>query len=182
MTTGYAVQALSLLAQRPEEYFLVRDIAEVTGIPAPYLSKVAQRLVDLGILDSKRGYRGGVRLAIPPNELTIERIDDALDMGEDKTRCLLGGVECSDARACPVHEFWKSTRAQIKARLSGLTLAEVTKFEQSRPGFIAFAPERRERKTPKKYKKRQKPAAKKAAKKTAKAAKPAKKKVAKKGR
>ncbi|MFM7180269.1 MAG: RrF2 family transcriptional regulator [Verrucomicrobiales bacterium] len=154
MTTGYAVSALSLMVQRPDEYILIRDIAEVTGVPAPYLSKVAQRLVDLGLLESKRGYRGGVRLAVPAEELTILRIDEALDMGDNRPRCLLGGVECSDERACPAHEFWKSTRKQIQERLASLTLADVTAFEKHKTDFTPFNPVRRERKVPKKYRKR----------------------------
>lgn len=154
MTTGYAVAALSLMVQRPDEYLLIRDIAEATGVPAPYLSKVAQRLVDLGILDSKRGYRGGVRLGVPAEELTILRIDEALDMGDSRPRCLLGGVECSDERACPAHQFWKATRMQIKERLANLTLAEVAEFERERADFLPFDPVRRERKMPKKYRKR----------------------------
>ena len=154
MTTGYAVAALSLMVQRPDEYILIRDIAEATGVPAPYLSKVAQRLVDLGILESKRGYRGGIRLAMAPEDLTILRIDEILDMGDNTPRCLLGGVECSDERACPAHEFWKSTRAQIRERLASLTLADVAKFEKEKSGFVPFDPVRRERKVPKKYRKR----------------------------
>ena len=154
MTTGYAVAALSLMVQRPDEYILIRDIAEETGVPAPYLSKVAQRLVDLGILESKRGYRGGIRLAIPADELTILRLDEILDMGDSTHRCMLGGVECSDERACPVHEFWKSTRLQIQQRLASLTLADVAAFEKMKADFTPFSPVRRERKVPKKYRKR----------------------------
>lgn len=154
MTTGYAVTALSLLVQKPGEYLLIRDIAEATGIPSPYLSKVAQRLVDLGILESKRGYRGGIRLGIPANELTIFQIDQALDMGDSRPRCLLGGVECSDERACPLHQFWHATRLEIQSRLSSLTLEAVAEFERSRPDFLPFNPIRRERKMPKKYRKR----------------------------
>ena len=154
MTTGYAVAALSLMVQRPDEFILIRDIAEETGVPAPYLSKVAQRLVDLGLLESKRGYRGGIRLAIPAEELTILRLDEVLDMGDNTPRCMLGGVECSDERACPVHEFWKSTRLQIRERLATLTLADVAAFEKLKADFAPFNPVRRERKVPKKYRKR----------------------------
>ena len=154
MTTGYAVQALAILAQSPERFFLIRDIAEATGIPAPYLSKIAQRLVDVGLLDSKRGYRGGVRLKSSPDQITVQQIDEGVDMGDSRPRCLLGGVECGDHRACPVHEFWKCTREQIKEQLSKTTLAEVARFEATRPDFKPFNPERRERRMPKSYKKR----------------------------
>lgn len=174
MTTGYAVAALSLMVQRPDEYILIRDIAEETGVPAPYLSKVAQRLVDLGILESKRGYRGGIRLAIPAEELTILRLDEVLDMGDNTPRCMLGGVECNDERACPVHEFWKSTRLQIRERLGSLTLADVAEFEKMKVTFAPFNPVRRERKVPKKYRKRKVAAP--AAKKTRKAKKASRKK------
>ena len=140
MTTGYAVQALSILAQKPDSFMLVRDIAKSAGIAAPYLAKIMQRLVDSGLLDSKRGYRGGVRMLFKPEEISILHINDAVELVGSKPHCLLGVVECSDERDCPVHQYWKTTRDQIAEKLGALTLADMVEFELARPAGTKKTP------------------------------------------
>lgn len=131
-STGYAVQALTCLVLHPNDTLLVREIAEETGIGQAYLAKVVQRLSAAGVIESKRGYRGGIRLSRPAEQISIQDIDNAVDANRPPDRCLLGLVECSDERACPVHHYWKKTRAQIRERLANLTLAELATFEKSR--------------------------------------------------
>lgn len=130
-TTGYAIKALTCIAGNCEVK-QIRDIAECTGIPVSYLAKVIHRLGKAGVLVSKRGNKGGVWLTRNPAELSLLEISKAVD-GEDQfTSCLLGMESCSDARACPTHEFWKPVRKQIRSQLENTTLADVLKFEMTR--------------------------------------------------
>ncbi|MCC5841597.1 MAG: Rrf2 family transcriptional regulator [Opitutales bacterium] len=133
-TTGYAITALAHLAASPAASLLVREIAAATDIPPPYLAKVVQRLAAAGIVDSKRGYRGGIRMAAPPETITIAQIDKAVDLQRVPDRCLLGMTDCSDARDCPAHSFWVNQRKQIRQRLEVLTLADIVAFEARRAG------------------------------------------------
>lgn len=120
---------------------MVREIAAETGIAQAYLAKVVQRLSSSGIVESKRGYRGGIRLARPPDEISILDIDEAVDGQHGPERCLLGVVECSDERSCPAHEYWMRTKADIRNRLANLTLADLAVFERSHGGkFIRRLP------------------------------------------
>ena len=80
-TTGYAIEALACLARNGAESMLVREIAELTDMPLPYLSKIFRRLADGGIVESKRGYKGGVKLSRPPGEISLLQIDAALESG-----------------------------------------------------------------------------------------------------
>jgi Rrf2 family protein len=57
----------------------VRDIADAAGLPSPFLSKVLGRLVDSGLLRSRRGRRGGFVLGRPAAEITLADIALALD-------------------------------------------------------------------------------------------------------
>ena len=131
-TTGYAIEALACLAKSGMASKMVREVAEETGISQAYLAKVVQRLVVGGIVESKRGYRGGIKLARSADEITVQDIDDAVEGSRPPDRCLLGMIACSDERACPAHTFWKKTRADIRDRLSQLTLAEIVEFEEKR--------------------------------------------------
>src|SRR5688572_33338255 len=48
----------------------VRDIAERTGLPQPYLEQILLALKGAGLVRSKRGVGGGYVLARPPEEIT----------------------------------------------------------------------------------------------------------------
>lgn len=127
-TTGYAIQALSSLTDHESDTLFIRDIARLSGVPAPYLAKIIKRLNDAGIVNCKRGLRGGVWLSRPASEITLLDISHAMDGPEWLSSCLLGNAECSDARSCPAHEFWKKERAAVHDELQARTLAQVAQF------------------------------------------------------
>ncbi len=128
---GYAVKALACLSEDGGPHF-VRDVAECAKVPPAYLTKVFKKLVDAGILRSKRGWAGGTRLARSPETITLLEITEAID-GKDWNRgCLLGQDLCSDERACPAHNFWKIERKAIAEELHHITLAACIEFERKR--------------------------------------------------
>lgn len=129
-SVGYAVQALSCLATSDAPTRLIRDIAAEANIPPAYLAKLIKRLADADLVTSKRGIKGGTWLKKPPEEITLLEISEAIDGRRWLGRCLLGLEECSDARACPTHEFWKASRAEIEKKLSETTLFDVVEFEK----------------------------------------------------
>lgn len=131
-TTGYAIEAMACLAASEAKSMMVREVAAKTGIAQAYLAKVVQRLVVAGVVDSKRGYRGGISLSRPPGEISIREIDEAVEIHRPPDRCMLGMTDCSEERACPAHDYWKKTRESMRARLTALTLADIVAFEERR--------------------------------------------------
>jgi Rrf2 family protein len=131
-STGYAISALACLVNPECPTKQVPEIAACSGVPAPYLAKLVQKLAQAGIVECKRGYRGGVRLTRPPNQISVLEISEAIEGERETDRCMLGLDACSDERACPTHAFWKTTREQIRAVLGKTTLAEVFQFEEAR--------------------------------------------------
>ena len=116
--TGYAIRALACLCEKGCSSRLIREVAECSGVPAPYLAKLVRKLAEAGIVHSKRGYKGGVQLARLPEEITLLDLARAIDGPQDFDRCLLGLEACSDARACPAHAFWKKTRRRSATLLA----------------------------------------------------------------
>lgn len=163
-SSGYAVLAMSCLEDPGGKPTLVVDVAARTGFPRPYLSKMIHKLARVGLVMAKRGNKGGVVLALPAKEITLDLIAEAVDGAEWRNKCLLGFAECSDERACPAHTFWTTERDQIHHRLRGINLEEIRTFEQqSRTWRLADAlPERKAKPKPK-AKKAAKPAARKPA-------------------
>jgi Rrf2 family protein len=123
LTTGYAIEALACLARHGAESMLVREIARNTEIPLPYLSKIFQRLGDAGIVETKRGYKGGVRLSRPPAEITLLQIDAAVDSAKPG-----GQTEAAEDSPRP-NTFWEAFHKSYREKLAAMTLAEVLAYE-----------------------------------------------------
>ena len=67
--SGYAASALGFVACSESKSVLVKEIAEATAIPAPYLAKIVQVLSKRGIVRTQRGIGGGVTLARAPEDV-----------------------------------------------------------------------------------------------------------------
>ena len=57
----------------------MRDIAERTGLPQPYLEQILLALKGAGLVRSKRGVGGGYVLARPASEIRLSDIISAVD-------------------------------------------------------------------------------------------------------
>src|SRR6187399_1622027 len=76
----YAARALLSLAlhgsDRPTS---VKEIAERTSLPQPYLEQILLSVKGAGLVRSKRGVGGGYVLAHEPEEITLADIVDAVE-------------------------------------------------------------------------------------------------------
>ncbi len=99
---------------------LVREIAGLTEIPLPYLSKIFQRLADAGVVDSKRGYKGGVRLSRAPASISLLHIHTAVESGKSG--------ESSDESPRP-ETFWQAFHQSYREQLAAMTLSDVLAYE-----------------------------------------------------
>lgn len=129
-STGYAITALGHVASSGGKALFIKDIAEATGLPHPYLAKIIHTLARRGLAVTRRGVGGGVALAREPGDITLYDIAYALDDPLLEERCMLGSVECSDERACPAHAFWTQHRKEQIDFLRTSTLADVAAFER----------------------------------------------------
>lgn len=129
-SSSYAVLALSSLSGAGDSWILARNLAAAIDAPLPYLSKILHGLAGAGIVEAKRGYRGGFRLLRESDQLTVGEIVIAVEGPAFLEGCLLGKAECSDRRACPAHAFWGLERERIRSQLQRMTLAEVAAFER----------------------------------------------------
>ena len=77
----YACRALLSLALQSDGVgpTSVRDIAERTGLPQPYLEQILLALKGAGIVRSKRGVGGGYVLAREPALITLGDVVSAVD-------------------------------------------------------------------------------------------------------
>ena len=124
----YAVRAFIHMATlAPGEYAMVKNIAAEAGIPTPFLAKILQEQARDGFLRSSKGPRGGFRLSLPPEEISLRRIVDAVDGAGRYQRCIGGSPECNDRAPCGLHDSWKVLRSRIIEYLEDTSVADLAK-------------------------------------------------------
>lgn len=75
-TTKYALEALAFLirSHARDEWAQIADIARTCGIPRKYLEQVLLELKTAGLVESKKGQKGGYRLSRPPDQITLGQV------------------------------------------------------------------------------------------------------------
>ncbi|MCB0961973.1 MAG: Rrf2 family transcriptional regulator [Acidimicrobiales bacterium] len=124
----YACRALLSLAMHDDgSPTSVRDIAERTGLPQPYLEQILLALKGAGIVTSKRGVGGGYVLARGPEDITLAQIVSAVDgpivVGDFGEPHQDGA--CDHEGQCVLLAVWANVGEQMRRLLEGQTLADV---------------------------------------------------------
>jgi Rrf2 family iron-sulfur cluster assembly transcriptional regulator len=105
----------------------VRDIADRTGLPQPYLEQILLALKGAGLVRSKRGVGGGYVLARPPDEISLAQIVAAVDgpiVAGDFGEPHENGA-CDHEGQCILLSVWSELGEQIRTQLEALSLADM---------------------------------------------------------
>jgi Rrf2 family iron-sulfur cluster assembly transcriptional regulator len=135
----YAARALlSLALHESDRPTSVKEIAERTNLPQPYLEQILLAVKGAGLVRSKRGVGGGYVLARPPAEITVAEILAAVD---GPLTTLLGEHDHCEGH-CILQEVWVGVSEEMGKILEGYTLAElVTRTRIGHPEVEPRAPD-----------------------------------------
>ena len=125
----YASRALLSLAlhQDAASPTSVRDIAERTGLPQPYLEQILLALKGAGLVRSKRGVWGGYVLARTPDTITLGQIVSAVDgpiVAGDFGQPHENGA-CQHEGQCVLLTVWSNVGEHMREHLDSFTLADM---------------------------------------------------------
>jgi Rrf2 family protein len=123
-TIEYALRAIVTIAQHEGEPCTAQKIAEISKVPAPYLSKMMQVLVRAELVTSKRGLHGGFELAQAASDLTILEIVNAVDPIKRIHRCPLD-IKAHAGTLCPLHRRMDNALALVEQSFRETTVAEL---------------------------------------------------------
>src|SRR3954471_7204009 len=130
----YGIRVLVELASRDGESPVpLAEIAEANLLPLAYLEHLVARLRKAGLVDSRRGARGGYLLARPAEEITMAEVVEALEGSIAPIECISatadGTIVCSREldpdHACPTKLLWTRVRFSIVRTLQDTTLSEL---------------------------------------------------------
>ena len=135
----YGVRVMVELARRAgDDPIPLTEIAEHDGLPLAYLEHLVARLRKAGLVDSRRGSRGGYMLARSPAEITMAEVVEALEGSIALIECISqsadGSIVCAresgddetgPPHACPTKLLWTRVRFSIVRTLQETTLADL---------------------------------------------------------
>jgi Rrf2 family protein len=136
----YGVRVMVELARRAgestdgaESVVPLAEIAEHDGMPLAYLEHLVARLRKAGLIDSRRGSRGGYMLARPAADITMAEVVEALEGSIAPIECISqgpdGSIVCSresdPSHTCPTKLLWTRVRFSIVRTLEDTTLADL---------------------------------------------------------
>ncbi len=123
-TVEYALRSIVTIAQHEGHPCTAQQISKITKVPAPYLSKLMQRLVRAGIAKSQRGLHGGFVLIKEPDELTIWEVVDAVEPFKRIHECPLG-IKSHGSTLCPLHRRLDNAMEMVEKQFRNTTIADV---------------------------------------------------------
>lgn len=126
--TDNALRCLTFLALSDDALHTARDISARMGMSADHLAKVIQRLTQLGYVETTRGWKGGVRLAKPPESIVVGEVVRQTEQSFALVACFdADGAVCPIAPACALAPVFDEALQAFLAVLDGYTLADLTR-------------------------------------------------------
>lgn len=124
----YAVRVLIHLATLPPGSRVQRaTLAQATGVPESFLSKVLQSLVRASLIASQTGVNGGFELTASAETLTLLDVLEAIDGPLGLNTCVATGQRCERQESCPAHPVWIEAQEAVSKVLRAATIARLAK-------------------------------------------------------
>lgn len=128
MKGDYATRAMQELALHYNRGPLqIEEIAERQGIPVRYLEQLLLILKNAGLLESKRGIKGGYSLAKPPNQITLGQVIRLMEGSSAPIFCVdpVSRERCPVEKTCGHQSVWAEVRDAIAQILDNTTFEEI---------------------------------------------------------
>ena len=124
-SAAYALHALMYMVRHGTQLpVAATTISKAEGIPSDYLAKIFQKLVKKGYVKAVRGKKKGYVFAMPPEEMTVLGLLEAIEGSPLFDDCLLRHCECGGTREnCRVFSAWVDAAKRLKKLLNETTVA-----------------------------------------------------------
>ena len=124
----YATQAVMHLSLHYPDVVTIHEIAQRHHIPLKYLEQILLELKRGGILESRRGVRGGYTLARAPEEISVGQVLRIVDGAFAESSCIhneaMGGV-CVEGDSCGLKHVWRDVQGAVEKILFDTSFEEV---------------------------------------------------------
>lgn len=124
--TDYALRTLMYLAANRDRRVTIQDIANVHNIAKNHLTKVVHQLGIMGVVESVRGRKGGLRLGREPDQINIGAVVRRTEPDFCMAECFNPGKShCILSAACSLKDVLSDATTAYLAVLDGTTLNDL---------------------------------------------------------
>ncbi len=121
----YGLRILLTLGCKPTRKITSVELAGITEVPRQFALKIAQKLTVAGMIKAKRGVKGGLELALPPESITLFDVIQTVEEPRALNECLLDPSTCTRAPYCAAHRGLMRVQGVLDRELQNVTLAEL---------------------------------------------------------
>ncbi len=125
--SDYAIRAIVSAARRGDGYVSSRRIAEEESIPLQFLRRILVALVKAGVVQSKEGVNGGIRLIKDPQSIRLADIIRIFQGDIRLTECLFRRKLCSNRNTCVLRRRIARIEQLVTSEFERITIADLIK-------------------------------------------------------
>lgn len=130
----YGIQLMVALAKEENNIPLpTAKLSENLNIPLPFLHQIGHTLMQSGLVKASPGPKGGLRLNLAAENISVLRIAEALEGPVCLNDCIESPEECEHINECSAKGMWTFLQSQILDYLGGVNLGDLAKKEITLP-------------------------------------------------
>jgi len=133
--TDYGVVILRYLAKKGGASS-ARDLAELSGLPLPTVSKILKLMAKHKLVTAKRGSNGGYELVESLKTISLLRLIEIFEGPPAITSCMVDSLhKCQIHQACPQRDGWHMVHQRVAEVLNNISLFELIGPSSLRAAF-----------------------------------------------
>lgn len=125
------LRMLMYLALRHGNTCTIEEVSVRFGVSKNHMVKISHQLTKSGLVESLRGRTGGVRLAKPPENITVEEALYATEDNFDLVECFGPDNHCIITDVCKLSGVLNNAREAFFGVLRKVSLADLVKNSKS---------------------------------------------------
>ena len=125
--SDYALRIITAMSRR-DGVTDAKTLSEETQVTLRFTLKILNKLVGGGIVESYKGAKGGYKLKILPDKISLKMVIELIDGPIAIVRCLDSAECCSlnqDKTACEYHHIFDYISLDLSAKLGKITISDV---------------------------------------------------------
>lgn len=142
--TDFAMRLLMYVAQQRDRLCTIAEVAEAYGISEAHLMKITHQLGQAGLLETVRGKGGGMRLALPPEQINVGAVVRLTEPDFGLVECFeAGSPRCILTGNCQLAAIVDGALRAFLGHLDRYTLADLVPQATRQPLLRAAIAARR---------------------------------------
>ncbi len=122
----YGIRVMVHLATlAPGERTLLPALAQATGAPESFLSKILQVLSGARLIVSRRGHTGGFEILPRGRQASMRQVIEVIDGPIHLNACLMTDRACGRKKCCPAHPVWARAQKAMLDVLASAVMADL---------------------------------------------------------